>query len=107
MLGNLGRLATLTLWDNEIGDIGLSALAPELGKQTQLTYLDLSDNKIGDVGVAALAPQLGKLVGLTLFSLNGNAFIGELGRAALAVEECKILRRHRCHPGFHPEVQKE
>ena len=50
-------LQKLWLYDNQIGDAGVTALALACagGAMAQLETLDLSRNQIGDAGVTALA----------------------------------------------------
>ena len=51
------NMQELDLYQNQIGDAGLSALAEAVGSGAlaQCTYISLSDNQIGDVGLTALA----------------------------------------------------
>ena len=62
--GKLVKLETLILFNNQIGDAGVAALAEAAGKLPQLNTLSLIGNQIGDAGVAALAEAAGKLVKL-------------------------------------------
>lgn len=67
---HLGRLVSLELWDNKIGDAGLKALAasPHLRK---LRWLGLAGNKLTPVGIEALAASK-KLPSLQFVNLSRN-----------------------------------
>ena len=53
-VGPLGNLKILSLYDNKIGDAGMTALAGAIasGSLGNLKILNLGANKIGDAGVA-------------------------------------------------------
>jgi uncharacterized protein (TIGR02996 family) len=77
---HLGGLATLLLWFNRIGDAGLRALIH--ATLPRLSRLDLSSNLISDSGAGTLAraPMLGQL---TMLDLTGNQ-VTDHGALALA-----------------------
>lgn len=83
----LPNLKSLYLPDNQIGDVGITALANALGKGAlpSLQYLDLECSAIGDVGMIALSNALGKgaLPSLMDLDMDGNA-IGDAGMQAFA-----------------------
>ncbi len=60
---HLGRLTSLALSYNEVGDAGARAIAEHLG---QLTLLNLEQNDVGDEGVAAIGQHLTSLRRLRL-----------------------------------------
>jgi uncharacterized protein (TIGR02996 family) len=101
---HLGRLTSLDLAHNEIGDAGAQALAasPHLAR---LTTLELGDNAITYAGARALAasPHLARLARL---NLSGNA-ISHQGARALArsphVARLSVLNLEwqRRRPGGH------
>ena len=72
----------LYLYNNDIGDAGIEALAKATinGAMANVTFLDLSVNQIGDNGMAAFAQAIkptseggsGALAQLTWLSLTGN-----------------------------------
>ena len=85
--GALPSLEYLFLGNNQIGDVGLSALAEAVGKGAlpALQTLALSHNNIGDAGLSALAEAVGKgaLPALEHLELTANQ-IGDVGLSALA-----------------------
>ena len=60
--GALPALKELHLFNNEMGDAGITAFADAVSKGAlaQLTLLDLWGNQIGNPGITALADALGK-----------------------------------------------
>ena len=60
-------LTFLSLWGNNIGDVGAAAIGEALKRNAVLTFLSLSGNNIGDVGAAAIGE-----------ALKGNAVLQEL-----------------------------
>ena len=70
------KLETLSLWGNQIGDAGVTALAGACasGALPKLTSLSLGGNKIGDAGCTALAEACarGALANLRTVNLGGN-----------------------------------
>ena len=90
--GALPLLQWLFLSNNQIGDIGLQALAKAItpdkdgkGAMAQLNTLDLNDNMIGDFGLTALADALanGALAWGAKVSLCGNRVANTGKQAAL------------------------
>ncbi len=85
--GALPNLEKLRLDNNNIGDIGLSALATAVGNGALplLNSLYLGDNQIGDSGLASFATALGSgaLPSLTQLVLIENQ-IGDAGLTAFA-----------------------
>ena len=77
----------LALYNNKIGDAGVTALAKACagGALAQLETLSLRDNQIGDAGIEALAKACasGALPQCTRLQLAGNQ-IGDAGIIALA-----------------------
>ena len=93
--GALQRLEFLKLYNADVGDLGLVALAPALQVQPKLEHLYLSGNLFGDEGLAALLappppPPAGALLPPTgvLPKLRGLALgltqISDAGCATLA-----------------------
>ena len=77
----------LELYGNNIGDVGLTALARavESGALAQCTYMRLGNNQIGDAGLTALASACasGALPALEKLNLAQNQ-IGDAGLQAFA-----------------------
>jgi TPR repeat protein/Ran GTPase-activating protein (RanGAP) involved in mRNA processing and transport len=82
-LEGLTNLQRLDLWLNKIGDVGMQTLAPNLKNLTNLQILELSDNQIGSVGMKALSSNLEGLTNLQELSLGWNK-IGDVGMKDLA-----------------------
>ena len=80
-IGALASCQELNLFNNQIGDIGLSALAKacaDKGALASCQKLILGGNQIGDVGVSALATAiesgaLPQVTYVSLFENPGNA----------------------------------
>ena len=74
----------LYLFNNQIGDVGLVALAPTL-RQLPITALNMGDNQIGDGGLAALIaqPMAGVLEMLQVLDI-GSTHITDAGCTTLA-----------------------
>lgn len=101
------RAQKLWLWQNQIGDAGVTALAQAAagGALAQLTDLYLMDNKISDDGFATLFPLLnkdGRLSGLTGFGIGSRVtdkgmkeFAKLLAREALAQVEKLYLSNNQ------------
>ena len=86
--GALASLRVLDLRLNQIGDVGLSALADAIGTSgalASLTILDLKGNKISDEGMKAFSSALssGALGSLQTLGLYGNR-IGDVGMQSFA-----------------------
>jgi uncharacterized protein (TIGR02996 family) len=77
---HLGELATLLLWHNQVGDPGLLALLQ--ASLPRLTRLDLSSNLITDLGAGALA-RSPLLALLNMLDLTANQ-VTDAGALALA-----------------------
>jgi uncharacterized protein (TIGR02996 family) len=77
---HLGELSTLLLWSNRVGDAGARALLG--GSLPRLVRLDLSNNTVSDEGAEALAASL-LLKQLAMLDLTGNR-ITDAGALALA-----------------------
>lgn len=76
-------LAVLGLNDNEIGDVGVEALAEALPRCPALTALYLGDNQIGARGASALAVALPQCMALRELTLCSNR-LGAAGAAVLS-----------------------
>ena len=74
----------LYLFNNQIGDVGLLALAHTL-RQLPITALNMGDNQIGDGGLAALIaqPMTGVLEMLQVLDI-GSTHITDAGCTTLA-----------------------
>lgn len=85
LLGNSGRMTTLSLNDNNIGFDGAISFAKTLLRENcKLIQLDLGNNHIDDRGIWALAKALmHENCKLTHLGLAGN-YIGSFGIKALA-----------------------
>ena len=87
-----------------MGDVGATALASALEKNTSLQTIYLGSNQVGDTGASALASSLEK--NTTLHTLNiGNNYIGDVGASALnsALEHNQTLQElilYDEHPSF-------
>jgi Ran GTPase-activating protein (RanGAP) involved in mRNA processing and transport len=67
----------LSLFRNEIGDVGAQAFAEVLcGGSSVVTKLDLGDNRISDVGAKRLAWAIQAVSRLAELHLSGNPYIG-------------------------------
>jgi Ran GTPase-activating protein (RanGAP) involved in mRNA processing and transport len=87
------HLSILQLGYNNLGDEGVTILAPGIASHKSLASLDLGFNNIGDQGCRALATALSSCKVHTLY-LAGNLF-GEDGACALAgVIKWSIKRLH-------------
>ena len=83
-LGRLSQLVELRLGENSINaETRIAMLVEPLKTLTKLTLLDFNDNALGDAGAAALAPALKPLSRLAYLRLPYNC-IGTAGAAALA-----------------------
>ena len=82
--GALAQCTKLELWNNQIGDDGMKALAEACAKGAlaSLETLDMSGNKIGNDGMKAFAKAC-RAKGALAFSLRNNQ-IGDAGMKALA-----------------------
>ncbi len=82
----LPRLTELSLWNNNIDDVGVRALAEVFsqGGLSQLAVLYLAHNRIGDSGMVALAEAVseGGLPQLSTLDLGANS-IGDAGAKVL------------------------
>eukprot|EP00439_Symbiodinium_sp_Y106_P062331 s1165_g9.t1 len=88
------NLQSLCLNENQMGSASASLLASTL--TSFIEELQLDDNEIGDVGIRALAGRFKDSSHLRLLSLNENCF-GDSGAAALAraLPSCAALRTLR------------
>ena len=92
-LHRCSQLQTLHL-SGSLTDVGVRALAPELGKLVQLQTLHLSCG-LTDTSAQTLAPALGKLVQLQTLSLSCS--LTDVGVRALAPALGKLLQLQTLH----------
>ena len=76
-----GRLTTVRVDTNAIGDAGFVALAAAL--PPTVVHLRMGNNHCGDAGLSALAPALTSMPGLRVLNCHGNR-IASAGFASLA-----------------------
>jgi len=101
-------LRRLKLSGNDLGDVGMRALAP----MTELALLDVPDCKVSDVGAEALAEHLTHLryLGISGNQLTdvGAAAVLRLGRLLwLDAEENRIERVDLLLPGGHLRIDDQ
>lgn len=91
----MASLETLWLGNNQIGDVGISALASACanGALASLQYLDLEENAIGDVGMSALenAVSTGAMASLKELYVNDGP-LGAEHPALKAVCQARGIR---------------
>ena len=76
-------LRGLSLYSNNIGDVGARSLVDALRQNETIALFYLASNKIGDAGATYIAEFLQDSATLKTLYLTGNHSIGLAGTAAL------------------------
>ena len=75
-------LVTLNISNNNIGNIGATALAGALKVNKKLITLDISNNNIGDIGASDLGDAVKFNISILIFNISNNN-IGDIGATNL------------------------
>lgn len=92
--GHLTKLQEFRIWGNQLGDPGLTALAPGLVSLPSLKILSLGENDVSDIGVEALSAVASQFSSITRIDLSKNPRITDVGFASLkeVVPSCQLPR---------------
>ena len=87
-----GKLQSLNLRNNYIGDGGGEAFGNLLGRRHMLVALDMACNNVGEAGARALALGLRSNRSLTTFHFHNNAGVERDARLVRALEQALVCR---------------